>query len=69
MRSDWTPASVGCHWFRGPWGISTFAIGGIPGPFPQSGYTLAKEHAGEVGRFATFEEAEREADWLEGEGR
>jgi len=56
-RDGWTPASVGCHWTRGAYTISTQAGGGTP-----SGYALFRD-ASQIGdRFASFAAAAAEAE-------
>jgi len=65
MRSDWTQASVGCHWTRGNYTISTFREYRGGGQFGTGGYVLVRHAGHEIGRFPTFEAAEAEADRLQ----
>jgi len=54
---EWTPASVGCHWSKGVYSISTY----IAGDRSDVGYALYREREGEIGRYKTFDEAAENA--------
>lgn len=52
----WKPWSVGCHWSRGDYSISTITQG------DRSGYVLYRTGGHVIAEFVTWDEAERLAD-------
>jgi proteasome lid subunit RPN8/RPN11 len=60
-RDGWTPAAVGCYWYRGPYTIATIAQGNRSG-YALSYYTGRERGAAELATFVSWDEAVRLAD-------